>query len=684
MSTALITAQHATSAPIQPALPPAHVPSMQSMGMGMSDEWWSSVDDAMRQFMHELALVLSAAPEIPSQAANALHSALMMDGDPVRAFMAALGALFASAVIIVGFRYYTRAIRINGLETVSCQAGAIRLLAWGIVDRFVFIGAIVLLGRIAIENWGNDAGFTKVILRGFVVWYALMIFPRILFRPGLPRFQLVPVSPSAVRPVSHMFGLVFALGMLGPTLLPLMIKNGMLPLVARCLGLFFSIIVMAAGLAAVRTLTRGLMEPVNRAGRDIVAGIASFAVLALGLTWAWSIVMAQFHIFWAFLSTVGILSTLIVLDVMLGLETTEARRHQAGLWRGTYRFAASIVAALWLGHIWFASSGALPWTQWRAVSLAILSGGATLFIGFLVWQLTNLWAEKALGVDRIIDPTQLDDDEMQAPASRLATFFPMARVLVGFTILLIAAMVALSDLGVNVAPLLAGAGVFGLAISFGSQSLIKDILSGVFFMADDAFRVGEYIDTGRLKGTVEKISLRSLRLRHQNGQVHTIPYGQLQSISNFSRDWATMKFTLRIDPASDLELVRKTVKKVGLAMMEDPELGKELLQPVKLQGVQEIQDNALVVRIKFTARPNKPTWVQREALKRIILAFRENGIKFSANAVTIAGGTQTGLTPEMAAAASASAMAASGLATSAGAASAGSASAGARFPTAVP
>ena len=326
----------------------------------------------------------------------------------------------------------------------------------------------------------------------------------------------------------------------------------------------------------------------------------------------------------------------------------------------------------------------MPWTQWRAVSLAILSGGATLFIGFLVWQLTNLWAEKALGVDRIIDPTQLDDDEMQAPASRLATFFPMARVLVGFTILLIAAMVALSDLGVNVAPLLAGAGVFGLAISFGSQSLIKDILSGVFFMADDAFRVGEYIDTGRLKGTVEKISLRSLRLRHQNGQVHTIPYGQLQSISNFSRDWATMKFTLRIDPASDLELVRKTVKKVGLAMMEDPELGKELLQPVKLQGVQEIQDNALVVRIKFTARPNKPTWVQREALKRIILAFRENGIKFSANAVTIAGGTQTGLTPEMAAAASASAMAASGLATSAGAASAGSASAGARFPTAVP
>ncbi len=674
MSTASLLAQHTAPVSAPPSAAPVPAPSLHPMGMGMSDEWWSSIDDTLRQFMHELALVLSATPEIPSQVANALHSALMMDGDPVRAFLAALAALLASTVIIIGFRYYTRALRIHGLETVSCQAGAMRLLAWGIVDRIVFIGATVMLGRIAIENWGNDAGFTKVILRGFIVWYALMIFPRILFRPGLPRFQLVPVSQAAVRPISHMFGLVFALGMLGPTLLPLMIKNGMLPVVARCLGLFFTVAVTAAGLATVRTLTRGLVEPINQASRDIVSGIASFAVLALGLTWAWSIVMAEFHIFWAFLSTVGIILSLIVLDVLMGLEVTEARRHHAGLWRGTYRFAASIVAALWLGHIWFASTGALPWAQWRSVSLAILSGGATLFIGFLVWQLTNLWAEKALGVNRIIDPTQADDDELQAPASRLATFFPMARVLIGFTILLIALMVALSDLGVNVAPLLAGAGVFGLAISFGSQSLIKDILSGVFFMADDAFRVGEYIDTGRLKGTVEKISLRSLRLRHQNGQVHTIPYGQLQSITNFSRDWATMKFTLRIDPASDLELVRKTVKKVGLAMMEDPELGKELLQPVKLQGVQEIQDNALVVRIKFTARPNKPTWVQREALKRIIFAFRENGIKFAANAVTIAGGVQAGFTPEMAAAASTISATPTGMATSAGA----------RFPTAIP
>jgi small-conductance mechanosensitive channel len=214
-------------------------------------------------------------------------------------------------------------------------------------------------------------------------------------------------------------------------------------------------------------------------------------------------------------------------------------------------------------------------------------------------------------------------------ASRLTTVLPVLRILLGITIVVLATLVALSQLGVNIGPLLAGAGVVGLAISFGSQALVRDIVSGIFFMADDAFRVGEYIDTGKLKGTVERISLRSVQLRHQNGQIHTIPFGQLTSISNFSRDWQTVKFNLRLARDSDVEKVRRAVKQLGQQMMQEPELAKELLQPLKLQGVSEIADNALVVRLKFTARPLKPNWVQREALKRIYKVFGEKGIEFA-------------------------------------------------------
>lgn len=159
-------------------------------------------------------------------------------------------------------------------------------------------------------------------------------------------------------------------------------------------------------------------------------------------------------------------------------------------------------------------------------------------------------------------------------SSRMATALPsVARCLMAVSIG-VGVLLTLANLGVNVGPLLTGAGIFGLAISFGSRALVRDIMSGFFFIADDAFRVGEYIDTGKHKGSVESIALRSLGLRHQNGQVHTIPYGRIAAVTNFSRDWSTMKFNLRFAPDTDLEKVRKTAKRTGLALLDDPEWGR--------------------------------------------------------------------------------------------------------------
>jgi small-conductance mechanosensitive channel len=212
---------------------------------------------------------------------------------------------------------------------------------------------------------------------------------------------------------------------------------------------------------------------------------------------------------------------------------------------------------------------------------------------------------------------------------------PLMRMTFMIVMFVIAALVVLSELGVNTTPLIAGASVFGLALSFGSQTLVRDIVSGIFYLADDAFRVGEYIDTGKAKGTVEGFTLRSIRLRHQNGQVFTIPFGQLGQITNFSRDWTTMKFNLRFARDTDVEKLRKTVKKVGLAMMEEPEFKDEFLQPLKLQGVADVLDNALVMRFKFTVKPNIPTVVQREAMKRLFRAFQAAGIEFASATVSV-------------------------------------------------
>jgi moderate conductance mechanosensitive channel len=227
------------------------------------------------------------------------------------------------------------------------------------------------------------------------------------------------------------------------------------------------------------------------------------------------------------------------------------------------------------------------------------------------------------------------DEPLHTAGSRLSTVLPVVRNLVLGAVMAIAVLATLASLDVNVSPLLAGFGVLGLALSFGSQTLVKDVVSGVFFLAEDAFRIGEYIDTGRLKGTVEQISLRSVRLRHQNGPIHTVPFGQIAAVTNFSRDWGTVKFELRFDRDTDLDTIRRTAKKVGLAMLEDPEFGHEFLIPLKMQGIQDVTENSMIIRFKFTSRPGNPSIIKREGVRRLLSAFKAAGLNLASNAVVV-------------------------------------------------
>jgi small-conductance mechanosensitive channel len=162
---------------------------------------------------------------------------------------------------------------------------------------------------------------------------------------------------------------------------------------------------------------------------------------------------------------------------------------------------------------------------------------------------------------------------------------------------------ALSELGVQIAPLIAGAGIVGVAVGFGSQTLVRDIMSGVFYLVDDAFRVGEYIQSGNYKGTVESFSLRSVRLRHQRGAVYTIPYGMLGAIQNLSRDWVIDKIKIGITYDSDVDQARKIIKRIGQELAEDPEFKSQILQPLKMQGVDNFGDFAVEIIAKMMTRP---------------------------------------------------------------------------------
>lgn len=263
----------------------------------------------------------------------------------------------------------------------------------------------------------------------------------------------------------------------------------------------------------------------------------------------------------------------------------------------------------------------------------------TLIIGFIGWF---LYRAVAIYIDAQIaeegddaEPGEPDGEMGGQGASRLTTLLPLIRNVMIAAIIVLTAMIILSNMGVDIAPLFAGAGVIGLAIGFGAQTLIRDIFSGGFFLFDDAFRRGEYIELDGIVGTVEKISLRSFQLRHHNGPLHTVPFGEIKQLTNFSRDWVMMKLPLRLTYDTDVERVRKLVKKLGQRLLEHPDVGHLFLQPLKSQGVYKMEDSAMIVRVKFMTKPGDQFVTRKVVYAHIRELFEQEGIKFAHKEVTV-------------------------------------------------
>ena len=259
---------------------------------------------------------------------------------------------------------------------------------------------------------------------------------------------------------------------------------------------------------------------------------------------------------------------------------------------------------------------------------------------YLAYQAINLYIDmKIIEEGGSLDDTPTNpgegDSEGGTGESRMATLLPIFRnVFIVFLVTISAAFV-LSDWGVNVAPLFAGAGVVGLAIGFGAQTLIRDIFSGVFFLVDDAFRKGEYIEVGTVKGVIEKISMRSFQLRHHLGAVHTIPFGEIKQLTNYSRDWVMMKLPLRLTYGTDVERVRKLIKKLGQQLLDHEQIGHLFLQPLKSQGVYSMEDSAMIIRVKFMTRPGDQFVTRKVVYGAIRDLFEKEGITFAHREVTV-------------------------------------------------
>jgi small-conductance mechanosensitive channel len=317
-------------------------------------------------------------------------------------------------------------------------------------------------------------------------------------------------------------------------------------------------------------------------------------------------------------------------------EVLEQRRKGRELYHKISRLArVAVVAALaiWLAHLWHIT---IPLVS--NLAGVLLDALIILTLALFLWQFISSWIERKIRESTPEDQEEAKEDDEWGGAttrSRAFTLLPMIRKFVGTVLVVMVTMTILSSMGVNIGPLLAGAGVIGLAIGFGAQKLVADVFSGFFYLMDDAFRVGEYITAGAVSGTVETITLRNVMLRHHRGMLMIVPHSELGAITNFMRGGIIVKFNLDFPYDADINQIRKIIKKVGQKMLENEEYGQDFIRPLKSQGVREIANSVMTIRVKFTAKPGSHFIIRREAYRLITAALNAKGIHYAHRKVIV-------------------------------------------------
>ncbi|MDF9777680.1 mechanosensitive ion channel family protein [Pseudomonas baetica] len=268
------------------------------------------------------------------------------------------------------------------------------------------------------------------------------------------------------------------------------------------------------------------------------------------------------------------------------------------------------------------------------VSVKLFSLAGTLLFAWLIWILSDTAVHHALTRSR-----------KGLANARAQTMMPLIRNVLFVAIFIVASIVALANMGMNVTPLLAGAGVIGLAIGFGAQSLVADLITGLFIIIEDSLAIDDYVDVGGHLGTVEGLTIRTVRLRDIDGIVHTIPFSEIKSIKNYSREFGYAIFRVAVPASMDIDNAIKLMREVAQKMRTDPLQRRNIWSPLEFQGVESFESGNAILRARFKTAPIKQWEVSRAFNLSLKRHMDEAGLdlatpRMSIQVVTAGGGPQ--------------------------------------------
>jgi small-conductance mechanosensitive channel len=627
-----------------------------------------SVIDQMRRAGSSVAALGALFSDLPSlqrwfelQVENPRRRALWIDV-LLKLGAALLAAIVLQAVAFMAVRRSMAALAPRG--TGSDRLGPVWLglvfmllrVLVALVPTAVFAaaayGTLALLAPNALTR-----DLAQIVVLAFVGWRAIDIAGQLLLAPDAVLARLLRLEGESAAYLQVWLRRLSAVGIFGYAAVRIAERVRIPPdgidAIARLAAFIFAVLLAILALqnrSAVAERIRGRDDATQAGARANAVRLLRhrladtwhiLALLYIGASysvWAFEIAGGFSLILRGSLLTVAILlvlrALLFVIEYGLGRLFTvapESRARFPGLEARANRYLPlllaslkvllSVVALFAILQAWGVDT--LGWLA-SDTGRGLVARVTTILLVVLVTL--SLWEATAAGIEYYLTRPG-PDGQPPLRSGRVRTLLPLLRRFVSIVLGLIATLIVLSELGINIAPLLAGAGVIGLAIGFGAQTLVKDVITGIFILAEETVSVGDIVDLGGNGGVVEDISIRTIRLRDSEGVVHVIPFSEVTRIKNMTRGFAQAVFDIGVSYREDIDAVIAEITKLAAEFRAEPDWGARILDDLEMWGVNELADSAVVIRFRIKTLPAQQWSVKREFSKRLKQRFDEVGIE---------------------------------------------------------
>ena len=533
----------------------------------------------------------------------------------------------------------------------------LRRLPFALVNLVLELAPLAVFAAVAYGILtARDYGYTTrlailTVVNAYVAARAVMALTRMLVAPASPRLRLVAVSDALAGETQRWVRRAALTGIPGYALAEILLLFGM-PYAAHDLLLKLVVLVLHLYLVAIvlrarRRISALIAGPVEAHGpfallRRRLAGswhlFAVFYILALWLVWAFAVTDGYMRLLRIFVAAGVVLIGMRVLNALV-LGAIERRfrlrddvaaqapwlaarmRHYLGPVRWLVSATITVVALIALLEVW--GVDALGWFGSDGLGARLVSALTT--IGFVLAGSLLVWETVNIAIQRRLHLLSLHGNAPRA--ARIRTLLPMIRAALLVVLLLFGGPLALSEIGLNIAPLLAGAGIVGVAVGFGSQKLVQDFITGIFLLIENAMQVGDWVTVAGVSGTVEALSIRTIRLRDTDGSVHIIPFSAVTTVNNTNRGLGNAPVHVVVSAREDPDRVGEALRDIVREMRHDPRFQRGILGELQLWGVDKVEGSSVTIAGQIICTDTARWSVQREFNRRMKKRFDELGFQ---------------------------------------------------------